>query len=164
MVAYMRDVQRFVGKLNVHATDQDEYTCTAFLNGLPSKMLMTMRSMQGNGKRIARMKCTLENHNSVPPRKVFDIAAEPSHLGNQLRNDKTVINANGSTNGAFRGACFCCGEISHTKRFCRVCVNAFCTKCNQNGHFFKASGLGRRALNLFLKCLNFLEFKGIRLQ
>ena len=47
MVAYMRDVQRFVGKLNVHATDQDEYTCTAFLNGLPSKMLMTMRSMQG---------------------------------------------------------------------------------------------------------------------
>ena len=46
MLNYMRDIQRLIGKLNVHVSQREQYTCNTFLNGLPTKILMQMGPMQ----------------------------------------------------------------------------------------------------------------------
>ena len=150
MLNYMRDIQRLIGKLNVHVSQREQYTCNAFLNGLPTKILMQMGPMQD--KTASEMlqaamffeeiekKANLERQFDIPPRRVF-------HAGAIGSNKSTSAQTN-HDRASFRGVCFCCGEIGHLKRFCRLRKSAFCTKCNQSGHYFKACNIiNGRSLN-----------------
>ena len=42
----MRDIQHLIGMLNVHVLQREQCMCNAFLNGLPTKILMQMGPMQ----------------------------------------------------------------------------------------------------------------------
>ena len=40
ITAYMRVIERLVGKLNVHVDQRDHFICNVFLHGLPNDILL----------------------------------------------------------------------------------------------------------------------------
>ena len=85
-------------------------------------------------------KANSERHFGIPPGRVFYAGA--------IGSNESAFAQSNYDRVSFLGACFCCGEIGHVKRFCRLRSCAFCTKCNQSGHYFKACDITNgRSLN-----------------
>ena len=118
ITAYMRDIQRLVGKLHVHVDQRDHFICNAFLHGLPNDILLYLGPPQNISSAALLQKAIYYEevlkrdspHYDAPPRRVFHVRQPPSRYEQQVLQTPSPR--------VFHGNCFNCGQRGHSKHFC----------------------------------------------